>query len=124
MRVLLSALLLGLTGSAVAQAPAEPRIVEVRLASFDFTPEIIRLRAGEPVVLHLVNNGDRDHDFSAPLFFATASGVSGPVRNGRVEVDGGRSIDVRVTPRRGSYRLKCTHTFHSSLGMEGMIVVE
>jgi len=124
MRVLQLAVILALPVIASAQPPAAAPIVRVELSSFDFDPMIIRLRAGAPVVLRLVNRGDRGHNFSAPLFFTTATGVSGPVRNGKVEVEGGQSVDVRLTPRRGNYRLKCTHTFHSALGMEGDIVVQ
>jgi len=122
--VLQLAVILALPVIASAQPPAAAPVVRVELSSFDFDPTIVRLRAGEPVVLRLVNRGDRDHDFSAPLFFTNATGVSGPVRNGKVEVEGGRTVDVRLTPRRGNYRLKCTHTFHSTLGMEGDIVVQ
>ena len=68
---------------------ARPASVEVRLSNFDFTPETIRLRAGEPVVLHLVNSARGGHNFSAPEFFAAASGVSRPGRpNGKVELRG------------------------------------
>lgn len=122
--VLLLALPLAASAQAPAPAPAAAPVVRVELSSFDFEPTIIRLRAGQPVVLRLVNNGDRDHNFSAPLFFTNATGVSGPVRNGKVEVNGGQTVDVRLTPRRGNYRLVCTHTFHSTLGMEGDIVVQ
>lgn len=128
MRPLQLAVLLALPAVAAAQPPAGPPAatptVRVELSSFDFDPMLIRLRAGEPVVLRLINRGDRSHNFSAPLFFTNATGVTGPVRNGKVEVGGGRTVDVRLTPRRGSYRLTCTHTFHSSLGMEGDIVVQ
>ena len=109
----------------ITAAPAQaPRTVQVQLSSFDFAPATITLRAGEPVVLHLVNTGNGGHNFSAPQFFAAASGVSGPVRNGAVEVGGHRSVDVRLTPAHGSYRLRCTHTLHTAFGMRGRIIVE
>ena len=121
MRAFLFAFLLAAPALAAAQSP---RTVEVRLSNFDFTPNEIRLRAGEPVTLHLVNNGRGGHNFSAPQFFAAASGVSGPVRRGAVEVAGHASADVRLTPARGHYRLRCTHTLHTAFGMTGEIVVE
>lgn len=105
-------------------AAAAPPSVEVRLSSFDFAPGTVRLKAGEPVVLHLVNTGGGAHDFAAPQFFAAARGVSGPVRGGTVEVGGTRSVDVRLTPARGTYKLRCSHTLHSTLGMTGRIIVE
>jgi plastocyanin len=110
--------------AAVGAAGGAARTVEVRLTSFDFTPSTIRLRAGEPIVLHLVNAAGGGHDFTAPQFFAAASGVSGPVTGGRVALGGHASADVRLTPARGTYRLRCSHTLHSSFGMTGSIVVE
>ena len=122
MRALLPALLLALPAAALAQPQA--RTVEVQLSSFEFAPNEIRLRAGEPIVLHLVNGGRGGHNFSAPQFFAAASGVSGPVRGGAVEVGSHASADVRLTPARGHYRLRCTHTLHTAFGMTGTITVE
>lgn len=124
MRAALFALLLTLPTAAFAQPAAAPRTVEVRLSNFDFTPSAIALAAGRPVILHLVNTGGGGHNFSAPQFFAAATNVSGPVRRGTVEVPGHRSVDIRLTPARGSYRLKCTHTLHSAFGMNGQITVE
>jgi plastocyanin len=122
--LLLLPLILAAHGVAIAQFAATPRTVEVMLSSFDFAPVPIRLKAGEPVLLHLVNTGSGGHNFAAPQFFAAASGVSGPVESGRVEVGGHGSADVRLTPARGVYKLKCTHTLHSTFGMTGRIVVE
>jgi len=123
--VLFASLLLLLPLPAVAQdgGPA-PQTVEVRLSSFDFTPSAIVLTAGRPVILHLVNSAGGGHNFSAPQFFAAATGVSGPVSEGVVEVPGHQSVDIRLTPSRGSYRLRCTHTMHTAFGMTGTITVE
>jgi plastocyanin len=118
MRALILALL------AIPAAASAQDTVEVTLSSFDFTPSTIRLHAGQPVVLHLVNSGSGGHNFAAPEFFAAAAGVSGPVQRGRVEVGGHQSVDVRLTPAHGTYHLRCTHTLHSSFGMTGEIVVE
>lgn len=107
---------------AAAQAP--PRTVEVQLSSFAFAPRTLHLRAGEPVVLHLVNAGRGGHNFAAPEFFAAARGVAGPVSDGVVEVGSRGAADVRLVPAAGHYRLRCTHTLHSSFGMRGEIVVE
>lgn len=109
---------------ATALAQEAPQRVEITLSSFDFTPSTIHLTAGRPIVLHLVNGGSGGHNFAAPEFFAAAQGVSGPVREGRVEVSGHQSADITLTPARGTYRLRCTHTLHASFGMTGEIVVE
>jgi plastocyanin len=116
-------LVLPVSGHAAQEASA-PRVVEVRLSNFDFSPSAITLPAGRPVVLRLVNSGGGGHNFSAPQFFAAATGVSGPVRRGTVEVPGRQSVEIRLTPARGTYRLKCTHTLHSAFGMNGQIIVE
>ena len=122
MRALVPLALLALPAAALSQDA--PRTVEVQLSSFDFTPQTIRLRAGRPVLLHLVNSGSGGHNFAAPQFFAAATGVSGPVVGGKVEVPGHQSVDVLLTPARGRYRLRCTHTLHSTFGLRGEILVE
>lgn len=124
MRTLFFTMLLVLPAVTAAQEGGSARRIEVQLSSFDFTPSTISLRAGQPAVLHLVNTGNGGHNFAAPQFFAAATGVSGPVRNGTIEVGGHQSVDVRLTPARGHYRLRCTHTLHSTFGMRGEIVVE
>ncbi len=122
MRSLVSVLLL--TAPAVAAAQPQAATVEIALSSFDFTPGAIHLRAGVPVVLHLVNAGSGGHNFAAPEFFAAAHGVSGPVARGKVEVGGHRSVDIRLVPAAGHYRLRCTHMMHTAFGMSGEIEVE
>jgi plastocyanin len=118
---LLLPLVLAVPASTAAQPP---RTVEVRLSNFDFTPNRIALRAGEPVTLRLVNTAGGGHDFSAPEFFAAARNLSGPVHDGEVELGAHQTAEVRLTPARGTYRLRCTHRFHSVLGMKGRIVVQ
>ena len=123
MRAALFALALLAPLPAFGQAAA-PQTVEVRLSSFAFSPEAIALTAGRPVTLHLVNSGGGGHNFSAPQFFAAATNVSGPVNAGTVEVRGHQSVDITLTPSRGTYRLRCTHTMHTAFGMRGTITVE
>jgi len=122
MRAYLIAFLLALPAAAAAQPAA--RTVEVQLSNFDFAPNAIRLRAGEPIVLRLINSGRGGHNFAAAEFFTAASGVSGPVSEGKVEVAGHSSAEIRLTPARGRYRLRCTHLMHTAFGMAGEIVVE
>lgn len=115
--------LLALPLPALAQDSPAPQRIEVRLSSFEFESRNITLTAGRPVVLRLVNTGGGGHNFSAPQFFAAARGVSGPVEEGEVEVPGRQSVEVRLIPARGSYRLRCTHTMHTAFGMRGTITV-
>ncbi|MBC7986040.1 MAG: cupredoxin domain-containing protein [Sphingomonadaceae bacterium] len=120
--LILLPLILSASATATAQG-GRAQTVEVQLSSFDFTPDTIQLHAGQPTVLHLVNNGNGGHNFSAPDFFAAATDVSGPVREGTIEVPGHQTVDVRLTPASGTYRLRCTHTLHTTFGMSGEIVV-
>ena len=116
-----------ITLPAAALAQPTPRTVNVQLTSFDFTPSAIRLRAGEPIVLRLTNSGSGGHNFSAPQFFSAATVPAGQgvaVRNGAIEVPGHQTVSLRLTPARGSYRLRCTHTLHTTFGMKGQITVE
>jgi uncharacterized cupredoxin-like copper-binding protein len=118
------------SATAAAPAAAQPEWsrasrVEVTLASFSYTPSTIHLRAGQPVVLHLVNAASGGHDFAAREFFAAATLRNpGAVERGRVELAGHESRDIALVPRAGRYPLKCTHAFHKMFGMSGEIVVD
>jgi plastocyanin len=112
--------------TAVAQPDwRDAQRVEVKLDSFSFTPSNIHLRAGQPVVLRLVNVSSGGHDFAAKEFFAAATlRDPGAAPGGRVELGGHESRDVALVPRAGHYPLKCTHAFHKMFGMSGEIVVD
>lgn len=108
-----------------AQAP-QPAVVAVTMANFKFEPNVVQLRAGQPIVLHLVNNAGGGHSFSAPEFFAAAriEPRSQPlVHEGKVEVPKHSAVDLALTPAAGQYPLKCTHTLHAAFGMKGTIIV-
>jgi plastocyanin len=117
-----------LPAATAAQAPdwAHAERVDVQLSSFAFAPATLHLKAGRPVVLHLVNTASGGHDFSAPRFFAAAQlrpQDRAAVDEGSVELAGHRSVDVALVPKAGRYALKCTHAFHKLFGMSGQIVV-
>lgn len=107
-----------------AQAPAT---VQIQLANFSFSPKTIVLDHGRPYVLRLANAADGGHDFTAKEFFAAASIESEDrhwVQEGVVEVPAGQVRDIHLTaPAAGSYKLKCSHSFHKMFGMSGTIVV-
>jgi plastocyanin len=120
--------LIPLSGS--AQRSAAPgnggETITVRLSSFAFDPDHLRLKAGLPVRLRLVNESSGGHDFSAPGFFSASSfppGASAPP-DGEVAVGSHQTVEIEVVPRTpGSYRLECTHFLHSFFGMHGTIEV-
>jgi len=127
-------ILFALTATVALAAPAaaapdwaHAARAEVKLASFSFTPSTIHLRAGQPVVLHLVNVASGGHDFSAPAFFEAADVRAedrGKIDDGSVDLHGRQSADVALVPKAGHYPLRCTHAFHKTFGMSGMIVVD
>jgi plastocyanin len=127
-KLFLPAFLVALAVPASAQTDfSHAARVDVALSSFDFTPSTIRLRAGQPVTLRLRNTSGGGHNFAARQFFESARlapGMASRIRRGAVEVRSRQSVDVTLVPAAGRYRLRCTHTLHSTFGMTGEIVVE
>lgn len=125
----LGVLLIGLTLTAPSvaspQAGATP-VVEVRLSSYAFTPDTMRLQVGQEQILRLV--GARgSHNFSAPALFAASridARSASRVRRGTVEVREEDVIDIRLTPlTAGTYPVRCTHLLHTAYGMKGQAIV-
>ena len=118
----------------LAAAPAggatewrQSRDVEVRLSSFDIEPGTIRLKAGEPVRLNLVNVSQGDHSFSAPGFFRAAQVRSRDQRklaDGGIEVPAGDAREVVLVPTPGRYSARCGNFIHWILGMRSEIIVQ
>jgi plastocyanin len=115
--------------TALAQAPADygrAAPVEVVLTSFSFTPTTLHLHAGVPVRL-TVRDTKGGHNFAAPEFFKAARLApedAGKVRGGKIELEGGEAVTIRLIPAAGTYKLTCTHFLHTSFGMKGSIVVD
>lgn len=117
---------LTLTGPSIAAPQAAAPVVEVRLSSYAFTPDTVRLRVGQEQVLRLI--GARgSHNFSAPALFAASridARSAGRVRHGTVEVREGDTIDIHLTPlTAGTYPVRCTHLLHTAYGMKGEAIV-
>lgn len=106
-----------------AQAP-----ISITLSNYSISPSTIQLQAGTTYTLHFVNNGSKDHNFSAPEFFAAsqiAADDASKVEKGLVELSSGQSVDVAVTPSHaGSFSVECTHFMHKMMGMHGVITVQ
>jgi plastocyanin len=115
---LLAATLLPLSSGRAASPP--PTTVTIALANYRYDPPTIRLRHGQPYVLHLVNRSGRKHNFVAPEFLVAA----GAGRRA-VEVSDGAVADIPIiAPAAGVYKVKCTHFTHALRGMKGNIIVE
>ena len=107
-------------------AVSDGETITVRLSNFAFDPEHLRLKAGVPVRLRLVNESNGGHDFSAPGFFAASGflpGSSAP-SDGEVAVSSHQTVEIVVIPHTpGAYPLKCTHFLHGIFGMHGTVQV-
>ena len=125
--LLAATLALGATASP-AQTPdfSHAAAVEVVLKSFSFTPDTLHLRAGVPVRL-TIRDAKGGHNFAAPKFFAAARIAPEDARKihgGKVELEAGEAVTIRLVPAAGTYKLSCTHFLHTSFGMKGSIVVD
>jgi plastocyanin len=108
-----------------AQTGAET--INISLSDYAFAPAALSLKAGTAYHLHFTNAGSKDHDFTAPEFFA-ASQVAPEdqvkLKRGTVAIDKGKDVDVTITPGAGNYKVTCTHFMHSMMGMHGTITVQ
>ena len=98
----------------------------MELTNFEFEPDEIHLKAGEPILLRLENSADNGHNFTAPEFFAAAKvhrDSAAHLKSGKVDVPANSFVEISLTPAAGEYKLKCTHTLHSAMGMTGKILV-
>jgi len=90
-----SALLSGLVIYTRANAVPAERVIHITAKKFDFSPESITLKKGEPVVLE-ISSADREHGFNLRAF-----GV-------RANVSPGKVSRIRFTPdRAGKFTFTC-----------------
>lgn len=110
MKRLMLALFILVAGS--AQGPAR-RVVEITARKFEFAPNVVRLKKGEPVTLRLTST-DRAHGLLVKAFHVD------------LDVDGGESTEVTFTPAEsGSFPAICDHYCGSGHGgMKMTFVVE
>jgi cytochrome c oxidase subunit 2 len=109
--VLAAVAMLGAPFTAQAQGPA--RIIEITAKRFEFTPNVITLKRGEPVILR-VRSADVTHGFFS--------------RQLKIDelIEPGKTVDVKITPQTaGTFTLICDHFCGSGHGnMKMSIVVE
>jgi len=79
---------------AAAETPGE-RVVHVVARKFAYTPNVIELQLGVPVIIELTS-ADRDHGFSVPDL-----GL-------RIDVEPGKTAQVRIVPgKAGTFDFHC-----------------
>jgi len=103
--------------------------ITVSMTNYAFTPSTLTLKAGETYRIHFSNDAGKGHDFTAREFFQSATVApadKSKLEDGdEVELDGGQSTDITLTPNKpGTYPVTCTHFMHAMLGMTGKIVVQ
>jgi uncharacterized cupredoxin-like copper-binding protein len=105
---------------------AEAQVVDVKLSSFHFTPDVVHLKSGQPTALKLTNAASMEHTFTAPEFFAAtqvAPGDAARVAEGQVELAPGATVVLHLVPAVGEFQVVCTEFGHALLGMRGKLVV-
>ena len=93
--LLASALLTGLVIYTRANAVPAERVIHITAKKFDFSPDSITLKKGQPVVFE-ISSADREHGFNLRAF-----GV-------RTNVSPGKVTRVRFTPdKTGKFTFSC-----------------
>lgn len=96
---------------AVSAQERAPRVVEITAKKFEFSPNVITLKKGEPVTLRLTST-DRAHGLLVQAFHID------------LDVEGGQSTEVTFTPGvSGSFPAICDHYCGSGHGNMKMVVV-
>lgn len=109
--------------------------VRVELRDAGFTPREIRLKAGQPYRLTLVNLGVNNHYFNAPEFYRTIAARKAEVpRFAEFKAPhfttfelfaAGGTMDLWFVPlEKGRYRAHCHLGNHAEMGVEGHVIVE
>ena len=122
---------MGLSLPASAQPAADwtsAQPVSIVMTNFKFTPNELRLHHDTVYRLEFTNRGHSDHNFTSPELFSAVSIAPedrGKVIDGKVEVDEGQTVTVRIEARQpGSYPFHCSHFLHASFGMTGTATIE
>jgi cytochrome c oxidase subunit 2 len=97
----------------LAHANDNPKVIEITAKKFEFTPNEITLKKGEPVILRLTSS-DRVHGFmSKPLKIDT-------------DIPADKTADIAVTPdTAGDFTVICDHycgTGHGNMKMKVNVV--
>jgi len=90
-----------------------PKVIEITAKKFEFTPNEITLKKGQPAILRLTSS-DRVHGFfSKALKFDT-------------DIPAGKTTDVAITPdTAGDFTIICDHycgTGHGNMKMKATVV--
>jgi hypothetical protein len=126
-RLVLLTSLMFLAAPATAQDWRMAPEYDVLLTNNDIQPKLLRLKAGEPVRLHFVNNSNQSLSFAAREFFGAAQ-IRGRdrdwIRGGTLTLRPLSDRTIALVPRSGRYGSRSRNFIQRLLGMSGSIVVE
>ena len=101
----------------VATEAGKKMTVEMKASNYAFDPGRIVARAGDTLVLHILNVSQEKHDI-------TVKDPSGKIVASE-DLPSGRTVTVEVPlPTAGVYHFFCAIDFHAGLGMKGRIEVQ
>jgi uncharacterized cupredoxin-like copper-binding protein len=104
--------------------------LKVEMREFAFRPTVLRVRAGHPITLRLVNRGQIAHQFETEAL----KGLALTVSDEQVRLEGlsfeilrlqpGASAAVSFTPhQKGHFPFACTIEGHREAGMVGVLEI-
>lgn len=124
-------------GAAIVKAAdwGAMKTVTVTMDEHSYTPQVMRLEAGQPYKIELKNLGDKDHYYTAPEFFRSVAWRKLMVnRNAEIKVDyvvatevlkKTGQLDLYLVPvKKGTFPVYCTLDDHRDKGMDAQIIVE
>ena len=124
---LLLALLVAVPAAAQQPEWRTAREYEILLRPWGYDPAPIRLEAGRPVKLRLINQGQATFSFDADDFFRAARvrpGDADAVADGHIRLAPGEVRTIALVPAAGRYRAHSGNWIHRVLGMSVRIIVE
>lgn len=87
--------------------------IEVILDDYEFRPQDLQLKKGEPVTLLVKNAGVVAHDLLIP-----------DLNQGTPAIAAGESYELKFTPQQtGQFTIECHEPGHKDLGMVGTLTV-
>lgn len=111
--------------------------VNVELDEHSFTPQNLKLKAGQPYKLVIKNVGEKDHYYTAAEFFKSVAWrkvqtpkpyggeIKAPYFSAVEAYKNGGSVELFfVTVNKGQFEVVCTIEDHKEQGMRGTITVE
>ena len=118
---------LGLLLATVLACDGSMQTVSINAEDFRFTPDLVRVRASDPVILSVYNAGREVHEFDSPILIYAAN-TSLPKDTSKsagtlgIEIRPGQTLQVVMAPPAGTYLYICRRKGHAN--MTGTLIVE